>query len=148
MQGHHQENLFSLWRRSRGSEWNWTGTEENCRSLILILTHTFTPSHTLSLRRCFHTLTLWITWSCYLWMSLWLWIRAVRDKDFIHVYFFKRNLLNLKVKLVILKLCLFLLLLLTHVYFSCRLFHVCKKISLFSDLYLCFLLSWKMFPII
>ena len=74
-------------------------------------------------------------------MSLWLWIRAVRDKDFIHhVYFFKRNLLNLKVKLVILKLCLFLLLLLTHVYFSCRLFHVCKKISLFSDLYL-----WSVF---
>ena len=64
---------------------------------------------------------------------------AITDKDFIHhVYFFKRNLLNFKVKLVILKLCLFLLLLLTHVYFSCRLFHVCKKISLFSDLYLWF----------
>ena len=37
------------------------GTEENCRSLILILTHTFTPSHTLSLRRCFHALSLEVT---------------------------------------------------------------------------------------
>ncbi|KAF3855639.1 hypothetical protein F7725_016362 [Dissostichus mawsoni] len=33
-------------------DWN----EESCRSLILTLTHTYTPSHTLSLR-CFHTLT-------------------------------------------------------------------------------------------
>ena len=47
--------------------------------------------------------------------------------------------MNLNVKLVILKLCLFLLLLLSHFYFSCRLFHVYKNISLFSDLYFWFI---------
>uniref|UniRef100_A0A8C4GEB2 Tripartite motif-containing protein 35 n=1 Tax=Dicentrarchus labrax TaxID=13489 RepID=A0A8C4GEB2_DICLA len=40
---------------SRGSEFIWTLKEENCHSLILILTHTYTPSHILSLRDCFST---------------------------------------------------------------------------------------------
>ncbi|XP_041933653.1 E3 ubiquitin-protein ligase TRIM35-like isoform X5 [Alosa sapidissima] len=43
-------------RNSRGSECSWTGTEENCHSLTLIITHTYTLSHTLSLRECFHSL--------------------------------------------------------------------------------------------
>ncbi|XP_048095533.1 zinc-binding protein A33-like [Alosa alosa] len=42
-------------RNSRGSECSWTGTEESCHSLTLIITHTYTLSHTLSLRECFHT---------------------------------------------------------------------------------------------
>ena len=80
---HHQlPSLISQWRRSsRGSEWIWTVTEEICCSLILILTHTYTPSHTLSLTDCFHSLTLWINWRFPHWRSLWQWNRAVRDDD-------------------------------------------------------------------
>ncbi len=64
---------FCQWRRSsRRSEFIWTGTEESCHFLILILTHTYTPSHTLSLRSCFHTLAMEMHthWRYYQWRTL------------------------------------------------------------------------------
>lgn len=59
---HHNHQLSSQWKRNcRGSEFSWTGTVESCRSLTLLLTHTYTLLHTPSLKDYFHFSVLAVT---------------------------------------------------------------------------------------
>ncbi len=75
--------LLLMWKRNFWeSEWIWSGTKDSCRSLNLTPTHTYTPPHTLSLRECFHALTLEMErWRWYHRKCVWQWIKALRDKQ-------------------------------------------------------------------